>query len=109
MAAYENASAGRPEPIGASRVKPGSIRALAGSYYNSAAFRVMKANSQSVRRNIIDRFGEETDQEGHKLGDKNATTMRREHIVKLMAARADRPDSANGLRNALGALSIERM
>ena len=30
--------------------------------------------------------------------------MQREHVVKLMAARAEKPDSANGLRKVLRAL-----
>ena len=30
--------------------------------------------------------------------------MQREHIVKLMAARAEKPDSANGLRKVLRAM-----
>jgi hypothetical protein len=98
MGAYEEALAGQPTAIGSERVKPGTIRALAISYYNSSAFRSMKPITQSVYRNITDRFCEETDKEGGKHGDKRAATIQREHILKLMAARADRPDSANGLR-----------
>jgi integrase len=74
------------------------------SYFNSLAFREMKANSQSVRRNIIERFCREKDKDGNEHGDKRAATLQREHIVKLMAARADKPDSANGLRKALRAM-----
>src|SRR5262249_17934607 len=104
MAAYEGALAGQPAAIGSAKVKPGTIRALAVSYFNSLAFREMKANSQSVRRNIIERFCREKDQDGNGHGDKRAATLQREHIVKLMAARADKPDSANGLRKALRAM-----
>lgn len=64
----------------------------------------MKANSQYVRRKVIERFCEETDKEGRRNGDKSAATMKREHVTKLMAARADRPESANGLRKALRAM-----
>src|SRR3979490_3035524 len=56
LAAHEAALAGQAADIGSSRVKPGTMRALAVSYFNSLEFRTMKANSQSVRRNIIDRF-----------------------------------------------------
>jgi hypothetical protein len=42
--------------------------------------------------------------DGHEHGDKRAATLQREHIVKLMAARAEKPDSANGLRKALRAM-----
>src|SRR6266545_3739941 len=104
MAAYEAALAGQPAPIGGSRVKPGTIRALAVSYYGSIAFRSMKPTTQSVYRNIIEKFCRETDRAGQSHGDKNAVTLQREHIVKLMAARADQPDSANGLRKVLRAM-----
>src|SRR5215472_6381074 len=51
---------------------PGTIRALAVSYYNSLAFRSMKANTQSVYRNILDRFCRGRDKEGQEYGDKIA-------------------------------------
>jgi integrase len=104
MQAYEAALAGQNLDIGSKRVKPGSMRALAVSYYNSPEFRAMKASTQSVRRNIVDRFCGETDNEGRKLGDKNAGALQREHVVKFMAARSDKPESANGLRKALRAM-----
>jgi len=104
MTAYEEALTGQPVLIGSERVKPGTIRALAISYYNSVAFRSMKPSTQSVYRNIIDRFCQETDKEGHEHGDKRAATLQREHVVKLMAARAQKPDSANGLRKAVRAM-----
>jgi integrase len=104
MTAYEQALAGQPLVIGAKRVKPGTIRALAVSYFSSIAFNSMKPGSQRVRRRIIDRFCEQTDQAGQKCGDKNAATMQREHVIKLMVARAARPESANALRKALRAM-----
>lgn len=104
MAAYEEALAGQPVQIGIERVKPGTIRALAVSYYNSIGFRSMKPITQSVYRNIIDRFCKEKDKDGREHGEKRAAMLQRQHIVKLMAARADRPDSANGLRKALRAM-----
>jgi hypothetical protein len=66
MAAYREALAGQPTPIGGARVRPGTIRALAVSYYNSLAFRSMKANTQSVYRNILDRFCGEPDRQGQE-------------------------------------------
>jgi len=38
------------------------------------------------------------------FGGADAATLQREHIVKLMATRAERPDSANGLRKVLRAM-----
>jgi integrase len=104
MAAYEVALAGQPAPIASERVKAGTIRALAVSYYNSIGFRSMKVSTQSVYRNILDRFCTEKDKDGHEHGDKRAATLQREHIVKLMAALANKPDGANGLRKVLRAM-----
>ena len=44
------------------------------------------------------------DREGQAYGDKSSATLQREHIVKLMAARAERPDLANRLRKVLRAI-----
>jgi integrase len=98
MAAYEAAFAGQARPqIGTNKIVPGSMRALAISYFQSLEFCGMKPNSQSVRRNIVDRFCREH-------GDKRAATLQRQHIIKFMTARADKPESANGLLKALRAL-----
>jgi integrase len=97
MGAYETALAGQPIQIDTGRIAPGTMRALAVSYYNSADFRLLETSTQSVYRNLIDRFCLEH-------GDKRAATLGREHIVKLMAARADKPESANGLRKVLRAM-----
>jgi integrase len=105
MRDYAAALAGQPAlPVGEGRVIPGTIRALAVMYYQGIGFRSLKPITKSTYRNIIDRFCRDTDKNGQTFGDKKAATLQREHIVKLMAARADRPDSANGLRKVLRAL-----
>jgi integrase len=104
MAAYEAALAGQPYEVGSARTRPGTIRAVALSYFDSVAFRSLKPITQSTYRNIISRFCEEADKEGRNHGDKAAATLKREHVVKLMAARAMKPESANGLRKALRAM-----
>ena len=104
MQAYEIASAGQPAAIGAARVLPGSMHALAISYYGSPQFAEMRPSSQRVRRNIIERFCRETDANGLRNGDKRAALLQRDHIIRFMAARAAQPESANGLRKALRAL-----
>jgi integrase len=105
MATYEVALAGQLSDFGSERVKPGTLRALAVSYYNSAAFRgELKPITQSVYRNIIDRFCTEKDRDGQLYGEKRAATLQAQHIAKLMAARVDKPDSANGLRKVLRAM-----
>jgi integrase len=104
MQAYEAAIAGQPLQIGTARVKPGTLRALAVSYFSSAAFASLKPSTQKARRRVVDRLCEQGDQDGHKLGDKDAATLQREHVVKLMAARARKPEAANALRKGLRAL-----
>ena len=104
MAKYQEAmsmTSRRPLQIGADRVVPRSIRALAIAYYDSASFKALNPITQGVYRNIIDRFCRETDKDGQPYGDKSAVTMKSHHIEKLMAARAGKPDSANGLRKVL--------
>src|SRR5262249_47175692 len=100
----ETAMAGQPAQIGAAKVKPGTMRALAVSYYGSVEFKALKPRTQALYRQLIDKFCRETDKDGKPHGDKSAVTLQREHIVKLMAARATRPGSANALRNVLRVL-----
>src|SRR6478736_10448671 len=104
MAAYAAAQAEQPAPIAVARVRPGSMHALAVSYYGSPEFLGMKANSQRVRRNIIERFLLEADTSGLRNGDKRAALLQRDHVIRFMAARSSKPESANGLRKALRAM-----
>ena len=74
--------------------RPGTMRALALSYFASPEFRTLRLSTQRAYRGIIERLCEEH-------GDKRAADLRREHVVRLMAARAEKPGAANGLRMAL--------
>src|SRR5262245_66400256 len=65
MAAYEAALAAQPQKVGRSRTRPGTMGALAVSYFNSTGFRNMAASTQGVYRNIIERFCSTADQDGH--------------------------------------------
>jgi integrase len=97
MAAYQEALAGQPVMPGSAQIKAGSIRALTISYYGSIAFVSLSRRSQYVRRGLLDRFCQEH-------GEKSVASLKREHVVKLMAAKAAKPESANALRKALRAL-----
>jgi integrase len=97
MAAYEQALAGQPTPIGAGRTIPGTLRALAVSYFASPAFRTNRPSTQKTYRNVIDRLCAEH-------GDKRAALLQREHVIKLVAARAATPRAANKVRGSLRAL-----
>ena len=94
---YEAAMTGQPLPVGANRTRPGSMVALALSYFASPDFRTLKPSTQRAYRWIIERFCKDH-------GDKRAADLRRDHIVKLMAARAEKPGAANGLRMGLRVL-----
>jgi len=105
MAAYAEALAGQPLQPGSSRsARPGSLRALTISYFQSADFRFMQPRTQRVYRSMIERFCEQEDKHGNKFGDKPAATVRREHIVRMMAAKAEKPEAANMLRRVLRAM-----
>ena len=82
-------------------VLPRSLRALAIAYYQSAAFKALKPITQGVYRNIIDAFCKTEDKLGRLYADKPAGTIGTPQIEELMQRRADKPDSANGLRKAL--------
>jgi integrase len=97
MSAYDQALAGQPAPIGAERVKPGTLRALAVSYFASPQFRTTRPSTQYTYRNVIDRLCSEH-------GDKRVALLQREHVIKLVAARAHTPGTANALRCSLRAL-----
>jgi integrase len=103
MAAYEMALAGQSPQAGKGRAIPGSMSALVASYEASPAFRNMAPSTQSVYHAINKRFCEEVEN-GKKNGDKRAALLEHHHVLKLMRARAERPDSANGLRKVLRAL-----
>src|SRR5262245_37119029 len=94
MRDYEAAMAEQPLPVGVDRACPGTMQAVALSYFASPEFRTLRQSTQRAYRWTIERLCREH-------GDKRAALLRREHIVRLMAAHADRPATANALRMAL--------
>jgi site-specific recombinase XerD len=59
--------------------------------------RPLKPSTQSGYRGAIERLCKEH-------GNKRVATLQREHVVRLLAARAEKPEAANRLRKALRAL-----
>jgi integrase len=80
--------------IGAERTKPGSVNALCVSYYRSPDFRGLRASTQALRRNIIERFR-------NQHGDKPVAQLGRAHIKDIIGAKASTPEAANSLLKAL--------
>ena len=105
MAAYSAAMAGEPpKVIVAPKAKQGSFAALAASYFASPAYLALKPNTKTIYNNAIERLCRSTDKHGTALGTLGAATLRRDHVVALMKARAEKPDRANLLRRVLRAL-----
>jgi integrase len=94
MADYEAAMAGQPLPVGVKRARPGTMWALALSYFASPEFRGLRQSTQRAYRGTIERVCREH-------GDKRAADLRREHVVRLMTARVGEPGAANALRVVL--------
>jgi hypothetical protein len=80
--------------IGAARTIPGSFDALCVSYYRSPEFRGLKASTQAVRRNIIERFRVDH-------GPKPISRLGRAHIKDIIGAKASTPEAANNLLKVL--------
>jgi integrase len=83
--------------VGIERTKPGSFNALVVSYYRSPEFRGLKASTQTMRRNIIERFRNEH-------GDKPVARLGRAHIKDIIGAKAHTPEAANNLLKVLRVL-----
>jgi integrase len=80
--------------VAASRTIPGSINALAVSYYRSPDFRGLHDGTQKSRRYIIEPFR-------HEHGDKPVRLLGRSHIKDIMGRKADTPQAANNLLKVL--------
>jgi hypothetical protein len=86
-----------PTEIGAPRTRAGSFDALCVSYYRSPDFLGLKTTTQSVRRNIIERFRA-------LHGSKPLKGLRRTHIKEIIGAKAETPEAANNLLKVLHVL-----
>ena len=73
--------------IGIGRTKPGTINALAVAYYQSPDFRSLADSTKDHRRRIIDKFRT-------RHGDKPLKGLGREHIVQIIADKAETPEAA---------------
>jgi len=76
---------------------PGSLNALAIAYFSSANYRALALGSQSIYRRTLEPFLRE---HGHRRADQ----MKREHVIALMGAMAERPGAANMLLKRLRTL-----
>jgi integrase len=92
--ALEREEGNRAQVGAIKRTLPGSFSALCVSYYASPEFRDLKASTQKVRRNVLERFRAE---HGHRpLKD-----LQTAHIRHIIGAKANTPEAANNLLKVL--------
>ena len=84
------------------------MRSLAVSYFQSPGYLALTPRGQRVYRGIIDRFCNSTGKDSIRFGDKRASTIGREHIVRIIAAKADKPEAANQLRKVVARFDATR-
>lgn len=99
MTAYEAAQAGQGTAIAASKTRPGTISALVVGYYNSIEFRRLSPATKATYRGIIERFRIEH-------GDKTVANLQKDHIKRLMAAKAETPAAANNFLRMVRMLMV---
>lgn len=90
MAAYEAAVNGKKLEIAQDRSAPGSFTALIASYYRSADYRALSDSTKATYRGIIERFRVA---HGHRI----VKEMERQHVQKIIGAKAETPAAANNL------------
>jgi integrase len=94
MEAYAAAMGDVAQQLGVSRTIPGSMSALAVSWYGSSDFRHLAASTRRVYRAIVERFLA-------LHGEKRVATLEPHHIRKLLDAKSATPAAANRLRSIL--------
>lgn len=98
MEAYQSAlESGVPIEIGVARSTPGTVSALIGAYLSSIAFKNLAPQTQRSRRGILERFR-------HEHGDKRVAMLQREHVQKMLNAKANTPSAARNFLNTLRVL-----
>ena len=80
--------------VGEKRTVAGTVNALIVSYYASPGLKGLKPSTQSVRRNMLERFRE-------RYGDLPVRGLTRQVLDKLMGDRSNTPMAANNLMKVL--------
>jgi integrase len=93
-AALEREDVNRAQIGATKRTLPGSFSALCVSYYKSPEFRGLKASTQRVRRNVLERFRAE---HGHRL----LKDLQSGHIRRIIGAKVNTPEAGNNLLKVL--------
>jgi integrase len=95
MDAYQSAlDGGARIEIGATRSAAGTVGALVSAYLSGIGFNNLAPETQRSRRGILERFRDEH-------GSKRVATLQREHVQKMVAAKAGTPSAARNFLNTL--------
>jgi integrase len=93
-AALEGSKAKSTAIVGAKRTVAGTINAVIVSYYASPGFKDLKASTQAMRRNVLERFRA-------SYGDLPVKGLTRAVLDKIMGDRSNTPMAANNLMKVL--------
>jgi site-specific recombinase XerC len=98
MTAYEQAASGvTATPLGAGRIKPGTIKDLVNRYYRSVVFGELAVATKRQRRNILVKFEAEH-------GDKRVALLKRKHIEAMFKEKTSKRFAARHWLKSVRAL-----
>ncbi|WP_458096228.1 tyrosine-type recombinase/integrase [Roseomonas sp. WA12] len=84
----------QPEPVGASKIEPGSVDAACVHYYASTAFKRLAPATQQVRRRQLERFRKD-------YGPGKVATLTSRIITQIVEKRESTPAEGNNLLKVL--------
>jgi integrase len=88
-----------PAPVGAGRIKPGSVADVICRYYADTSFMDLRPATQAVYRGVLERFRE-------KFGTDPMRAFDADRIARLMTAMRHKPHAAARLRKLLAQLLV---
>lgn len=92
MEAYRAALAETPDEPAKTRGAEGTMERLAADYFASVDFLKLQESTRRTYQLMIEKWLRD-----EKIGKRPVRGFRREHVMKMMAKRADRPAAANNL------------
>ncbi|MBI0432975.1 tyrosine-type recombinase/integrase [Roseomonas sp. KE0001] len=94
MTAYQKALEGKPPPIGERRTRPGSMAALAASWYGSPRFEAMAEATQLRYRRIFEDLLKD-------YADDLVRELQPSHVRAILSSKAKTPAAARALLNVI--------
>lgn len=94
MRAYQDALDSKPAAIGEDRAAPGTMAAVAASWYGSHRYKSLRPVSQRTYRRLLEGFLK-------KHGAKKVATIEPRHLLAILDEHSGTPAQANALLNVL--------